>query len=141
MRVKVDPYLFPVTQCSRCWRFGHTLKMCPSERIFCPKCGGKHENCEVTTFKCINCTNNHLALDRSCPAYLKERKIREMMAHFNVSYRKAMTRYTPPAPPVAPSSSPLLPAPAPPLRATAFYTGESGKKQYPIRTSFCLKVL
>lgn len=60
IQVKVEPYLFPVTQCSRCWRFGHTVKMCPSKRIYCSKCGGKHENCNTTTFKCINCSNDHI---------------------------------------------------------------------------------
>lgn len=98
MQVKVEPYIFPVTQCSRCWRFGHTIKLCPSKKVFCPKCGGKHENCTVTTYKCINCTKNHMSLNRSCPAYLKERKIREIMAEFNVTYRKAITMYVPPQP-------------------------------------------
>ncbi|CAH2086393.1 unnamed protein product [Euphydryas editha] len=96
MRVKVEPYMFPVTQCSRCWRFGHTIKMCPSKRVFCPKCGGKHENCPTTVYKCINCTKDHMALDRSCPEYRREKKVREIMAEFNVSYRKAITMYVPP---------------------------------------------
>lgn len=99
MKVKVEPYLFPVTQCSRCWRFGHTIRMCPSKRIYCPKCGGKHENCNATTYKCINCTKNHITLNRNCPEYIKEKKIREIMAEFNVSYRKAVTMYVPPQTP------------------------------------------
>lgn len=96
MKVKVEPYVFPVTQCSRCWRFGHTLKMCPSKRVFCPKCGGKHDNCPTTVYKCINCTKDHMALDRNCPEYRREKKIRQIMAEFNVSYRKAITMYVPP---------------------------------------------
>lgn len=96
MKVKVDPYLFPVTQCSRCWRYGHTHLMCPSTRVYCPKCGGKHDNCETTTFKCVNCALDHIALNRSCPIYLKEKKIREIMAELNVSYRTAVSKYVPP---------------------------------------------
>lgn len=99
MRVPIEPYVFPVTQCSRCWRYGHTLKMCPSKRVFCPKCGGRHENCETNTFRCINCANNHMSLDKSCPVYAKEKKLRELMSQFNVSYRKAMDMYVPPKPP------------------------------------------
>lgn len=95
MKVKVEPYVFPVTQCSRCWRFGHTLKMCPSKRVVCPKCSGKHDNCAITIYKCINCNMNHMALDRSCPEYRREKKIRQIMAEFNVSYRKAVTMYVP----------------------------------------------
>ncbi|CAG5056790.1 unnamed protein product [Parnassius apollo] len=108
MQVKVEPYLFPVTQCSRCWRFGHTLRMCPSKRIYCPKCGGKHANCETTIFKCLNCTKNHMALNRQCPKYIKEKKLREIMAEFNVSYRKAMAMYVPPETPTyVPTQSPM----------------------------------
>lgn len=99
MQVRVEPYLFPVTQCSRCWRFGHTIRMCPSKRVYCPKCGGKHENCDTTTYKCLNCTKNHMTLNRKCPEYIKEKKMREIMAEFNVSYRKAITMYVPLQPP------------------------------------------
>lgn len=95
LKVNVEPYVFPVTQCSRCWRFGHTIKMCPSKRVFCPKCGGKHDNCSSNIYKCINCTKNHMSLSRDCPVYIKERKIRNIMAEFNVSYRKAVTMYVP----------------------------------------------
>lgn len=114
MRVNVQPYVFPVTQCSRCWRFGHTHKLCPSKKVVCPKCGGKHENCEITSFKCVNCTDKHMALDKSCPIFKKEKKIRDIMAELNVTYRKAREMYVPPTeetkefyPSV--SSSPILP--------------------------------
>lgn len=90
-RVKVEPYVFPVTQCSICWRFGHNHKACPQNKIFCPKCGGAHPNCEVTTFKCINCTGQHMALAKNCPIYLKEKKLRELMAEHNCTYKKALT--------------------------------------------------
>ncbi|KAJ2947634.1 hypothetical protein O0L34_g17435 [Tuta absoluta] len=96
MRVQVEPFVFPVTQCARCWRFGHTLKMCPSTKVICPKCTKKHPNCESTTFKCVNCAGAHMALVKTCPAYLKERRIREIMSEFNCTYRKASMMYVPP---------------------------------------------
>lgn len=95
LKLRVDAYVFPVTQCSRCWKMGHTLKRCPYSIIVCPKCGENHANCERKNFKCINCSGAHMALDRSCPVYLKEKKIRELMAEFNISYRKALTVYVP----------------------------------------------
>lgn len=94
--VRVDPYVFPVTQCSRCWRFGHSLRACPTLKIVCPKCTKNHANCEVTTFTCINCGGNHHALDRICQAYRKEKIIRDKMAQFNCAYRKASMMYVPP---------------------------------------------
>jgi hypothetical protein len=96
MRVKVEPYIFPVTQCSRCWRFGHVSKMCMSNKIICPKCTQYHPNCETTTFKCVNCHGNHMSLYKSCPVYLKERQIRKMMSDHNCTYRKALTMYIQP---------------------------------------------
>lgn len=98
-RVVVVPYLFPVTQCSKCWRFGHSLKMCPSLKPICPKCGKHHANCETMVFKCVNCSGKHMALSKVCPIFHKERRIRELMAELNCSYRKAMTIYVPPEEP------------------------------------------
>lgn len=104
IRVRVEPYTFPVTQCSLCWAFGHPRKMCPRKKVVCPKCSKHHENCEAATFVCVNCTGNHIALSKKCPVYLKERKIRSIMADFNCTYRKALTMYVPEMNPVQPDS-------------------------------------
>ncbi|CAG4983128.1 unnamed protein product [Parnassius apollo] len=98
MKINVNPYVFPVTQCSRCWRFGHSLRVCPSKKIVCPKCGKGHANCEITTFRCINCIGTHMSLDRSCPIFIKEKRLRSLMAEFNCSYKKALQIYIPPEP-------------------------------------------
>lgn len=37
-----------------------------------------------------------MSLDKTCPVYIKERKIRNIMSEFNVSYRKALDMYIPP---------------------------------------------
>lgn len=93
IRIKVVPYKFPVTQCSRCWRFGHSMRICPSLKAVCPKCTGNHENCETTSFKCVNCSGNHMALSRLCPSFIKEKKVREMMSELNCTYNKAVATY------------------------------------------------
>lgn len=98
LRIKVEQYIFPVTQCSRCWRFGHTAKMCPSNKIICPKCTKNHPNCENNDFLCINCKGNHMPLDKICPIFKKEKRIREIMTEFNCSYLKAISMYVPPSP-------------------------------------------
>ncbi|XP_063634840.1 uncharacterized protein LOC134805473 [Cydia splendana] len=96
LRVKVEPFIFPATQCSKCWKFGHTKARCSSRNVICPKCSGQHENCEIEIFQCVNCKGNHMALNRSCPVYLKEKKIRELMAEFNCTYRVACNIYVEP---------------------------------------------
>lgn len=98
IKIKVEPFVFPVTQCAKCWRFGHTVKMCPSNKIICPKCGKNHNNCEVKVFKCVNCSGGHMALSKNCPMYKKEKRIRELMSEFNCTYQKALTVYVPPSP-------------------------------------------
>lgn len=100
MKIKVDPYIFPVTQCSQCWKLGHVRRMCPSKKIFCPKCGDNHENCSSINHKCLNCGGPHMALAKSCPVFLKEKRIRELMAEFGCTYRKALTIYVPPESPI-----------------------------------------
>ncbi|CAG9790327.1 unnamed protein product [Diatraea saccharalis] len=92
-RFKVEPYTFPVTQCSGCWRYGYILKYCPIKKKLCPKCGAEHDNCETTNFKCLNCKGTHMSLDKSCPVFLKEKEIRCIMCNDNCSYRNALMKY------------------------------------------------
>ncbi|XP_023953577.2 uncharacterized protein LOC112057315 [Bicyclus anynana] len=94
LKIKIVPFVFRVSQCSRCWRLGHFLRRCPMTRMVCPKCGGKHENCLTTSYKCVNCGGNHMAMSKICPAYLKEKKLRQIMAECNCTYKKALTIYT-----------------------------------------------
>lgn len=89
-RLKVEPYVFPVTQCSGCWQFGHVTKYCPTKKRLCPKCGGGHENCSISEIVCLNCKGNHLVLDKTCPLFLKEKTIRYIMSMEQVTYRKAL---------------------------------------------------
>lgn len=96
LRIKVEPFIFPVSQCSRCWKLGHSIKTCPSNKVVCPKCGAHHANCETKSFKCVNCSGCHMALSRSCPLYIKEKRLREIMAKFNCTYKKAMAMYVEP---------------------------------------------
>lgn len=100
VKVTVEPYVFPVTQCSYCWRFGHIRKVCPNKNIVCPKCGKHHENCDTTSYKCVNCKGNHMALNKTCPIYAKEKKLRSIMAEFNCTYKRALTMYVPTSTPI-----------------------------------------
>jgi hypothetical protein len=89
IKFKVEKYVFPVTQCSACWKFGHTKKFC-SNKVLCPKCGEAHDNCETVVYKCLNCKGNHMALNKSCPAFVKEKEIRLLMSEKDVTYKKAL---------------------------------------------------
>ncbi|KAG7306743.1 hypothetical protein JYU34_008174 [Plutella xylostella] len=91
---KVESYTFPVSQCSGCWRYGHSIRVCPSMRTLCPKCGDNHVNCETKDYVCINCKGPHMSFDKSrCPVFAKEKKIRNIMSQNNLTYRKALALY------------------------------------------------
>ncbi|KAJ2937505.1 hypothetical protein O0L34_g18650 [Tuta absoluta] len=98
LRIKLEAYVFPVSQCSKCWKLGHTKSRCPSASLICPKCGGKHGNCITDKFTCVNCGGNHMALNKICPEFKKEKRIREIMSEFNCTYRKARTMFAPKTP-------------------------------------------
>lgn len=98
-RANISPYVYPVTQCSHCWRYGHSLKTCSSIKAVCPKCGGDHANCETTRFTCNNCGGPHMALAKVCPIFIKEKQLRELMAEVNCSYKQALSIYKPLPPP------------------------------------------
>ncbi|KAF9417964.1 hypothetical protein HW555_005109 [Spodoptera exigua] len=70
--------------------------MCQTKKVVCPKCGGPHENCDSLIFACVNCKGNHISLSKACPAYKKERRIREIMSEFGCTYRKALECYISP---------------------------------------------
>lgn len=92
-RFAIEPYVFPVTQCSGCWKFGHLIRNCPINKVICPKCGGCHNNCETSEYTCINCKGAHMALSRECPVFLKEKKIRYIMSRQNCTYKTALETY------------------------------------------------
>lgn len=84
---------FPVTQCSRCWKFGHIRKYCKLNKNICPKCGENHDNCETKDFKCLNCKGSHMALNKICPIFKKEKEIRSIMSINNTTYKKSLEIY------------------------------------------------
>lgn len=92
-RFKVERYVFPVTQCSRCWKFGHHKKFCPIHKNLCPKCGKEHINCDTKNFTCLNCKGSHMALDKTCKFFIKEKRIRVLMSLENTTYKNALLLY------------------------------------------------
>ena len=94
LRCRVEPYIFPVTQCFMCWKFGHIAKSCPKTTMkLCPKWGGKHDNCASKTLTCTNCKGDHMSMDKSCPAYQKEKTLRNMMGKQSCTYKMAYNTY------------------------------------------------
>ncbi|CAH2086493.1 unnamed protein product [Euphydryas editha] len=83
-------YYISASQCSKCWRLGHMPKRCPCNKIACSKCGGIHANCKTTVYKCMNCEGSHMAVPKQCPVFIKKKNLRELMAEYNCTYKKAL---------------------------------------------------
>lgn len=88
----VDPYIYPVVQCYKCLRYGHTEKLCRSD-VRCCYCSEEHpkEQCQrKDTPQCVFCkTEDHSSVAKNCPEYIKQRSIKQTMATQNLSFREA----------------------------------------------------
>lgn len=90
VRCPVDAYIQPVVQCFNCLRFGHTSSQCKSRKR-CKKCASDVTvDCEDCTIWCVFCKNNtHQSVDKKCPEFIKQKKIKEAMTYLNVSFKEA----------------------------------------------------
>ena len=78
----VKPYVDPVIQCRKCWRFNHSEKICNRPKLICFACGKPHTGeCNLIP-KCINCQKLHNATDLQCEKrqFIKKQKIDKAMS-------------------------------------------------------------
>lgn len=88
----VEPYVYPVVQCLKCMRYGHTVTLCRSQVEVCRKCAGSHDSkqCTETIDYCIFCKNNdHMSTSKNCPVFMKQKRIKEIMSRQNISFKEA----------------------------------------------------
>ncbi|KAL3281487.1 hypothetical protein HHI36_004695 [Cryptolaemus montrouzieri] len=61
----------------------------------CRNCGSEHDEaqCDIVEAECIFCKMNHSAVDRICPEYGRQKKIKEAMAVYKYTYYEGNTLY------------------------------------------------
>lgn len=93
-RCAVSPFIYRVTQCLNCLRYGHLSKQCRSAKR-CSKCGENHEEsiCNTNSPKCTSCNGTHPATDPTCPERKNQTEIKKYMAFNNVGYKEAKSRF------------------------------------------------
>lgn len=96
--------------CFNCFRFGHLKNQCRSKTL-CKRCGNSaHEEAEHCPNKdrqpvCVNCRQNHLPRDKSCPEWALQVKVRTLAASGNLSLDDAYAQVVRADPPSHPSRS------------------------------------
>lgn len=71
----VSPFRERVTQCSKCWHFGHHEKSCTRPQRLCKTCAGIHDENDCTNnIKCVNCSGRHLSSSADCPVLKRLKK-------------------------------------------------------------------
>lgn len=64
-----------IRHCSRCQKYGHLATFCKAAIETCGKCAGPHASSACAalpkSFKCANCSRNHIAGAKVCPAHSK----------------------------------------------------------------------
>lgn len=88
--IKVENYVIPISQCKKCLRFGHSFGQCRS-KIRCAGCGLEEHTLEgcLNNIKCVYCHGDHLATNKECKEFERQRKINELMGFHDYSYYEA----------------------------------------------------
>uniref|UniRef100_A0A6M2DRX9 Putative mediator of rna polymerase ii transcription subunit 13-like trichogramma pretiosum n=1 Tax=Xenopsylla cheopis TaxID=163159 RepID=A0A6M2DRX9_XENCH len=81
-----------ITQCFNCLRYGHVTRQCRSGTR-CSQCAENHNYKDCPNKKehpkCALCEGNHLGLDKKCEAYIRQKKIKEIMEYNNIGFNEA----------------------------------------------------
>ena len=101
--VDVKVFIPNPRRCYRCWKYGHLTKYCrlPENTVICGKCKGDHDTrgCSVgqDQYKCSACPDNaqHSTLDKTCPTFVYQKLICEVMANQNIPFLEAKKQVNP----------------------------------------------
>lgn len=88
---KIRLFIDSVRQCTKCFKFNHQTKKCPSEVHLCSKCGSNHlsTNCDKNPPICVNCSGHHLATDFLCPRRQEEKHFLHFKCNRHLSFSEA----------------------------------------------------
>ncbi|KAJ8919750.1 hypothetical protein NQ315_006279 [Exocentrus adspersus] len=86
--MRVEPYIMPVVMCFNCLRYGHTKNQCRG-KTRCMNCSTIHEMPCQNAIKCFHCEGGHISINKNCPEYQRQRRIKEIMSLDNISYYDA----------------------------------------------------
>ncbi|XP_054287586.1 uncharacterized protein LOC129003318 [Macrosteles quadrilineatus] len=90
VRMPVKQYMRPIRQCYNCFRYGHVAKSPCDKTKTCRDCSQEyHEGPCTTSIKCANCEGPHPSNSKTCPEYIRQKKINERMNDYKEDYYTA----------------------------------------------------
>lgn len=89
--IKVFPFIERVKQCYNCFKYGRFQAQCRSTKK-CIRCGNEHHEMCTNELKCLNCQEEHHATSKNCKMLIFNKKIKETMATYNISFQSAKSR-------------------------------------------------
>ncbi|XP_072935944.1 uncharacterized protein [Epargyreus clarus] len=96
--LSVELYIYPTIQCYNCCKYGHTKVHCRSKPR-CYKCGQEHtgDTCSVSEINayCCSCSGPHFAINKCCPEFERQKRIKLTMAQSCMSYLEASKIHPP----------------------------------------------
>ncbi|KAL9872535.1 uncharacterized protein ACN2A1_014579 isoform 1-T4 [Glossina fuscipes fuscipes] len=91
-KCKVELYIPNPMRCKNCQRLGHTAKRC-TNAASCANCGHPPHTVSCTRSFCINCNDQHSALDKQCPRFVQMREILKIKTENYCSMGEARRTY------------------------------------------------
>lgn len=101
-RINVRPYIPLPLRCRNCLRLGHPTTYCKSPKS-CINCSAEQHTAENETCNneksCINCKydlnnqNKHSPMDKSCPAFIKQKELTSIKTLEKVDHKTATQIY------------------------------------------------
>ena len=90
----IEQYIQPIRQCNNCQNFGHIAKFCHQKPV-CVNCGESHHETDCTNpdLKCKHCALKHKANDKTCPQYILQTKLINIMSEHNIPFYEARDIY------------------------------------------------
>lgn len=70
----VQPFIERTIQCTKCWRHGHSEKICRRSKRVCANCGTSHEGVCERFPVCVNCGKLHDAKFNGCEVKIIQRQ-------------------------------------------------------------------